>query len=209
MEDSGLDHQFQRPLSLAMAIQRDLGELDIYPFRYIQFRVATTTHQRFGKVIPCTYRLVAGRLPYPELTNEELIKGCQKGLSELDPERILSNHRLLDHGEGRLQRIVRKICTEVYPVLFQVLTIQHGEGHRIWNLNKFEAMEQLPEDTELGRKIQQFYSAVARYYPNETNVDDALAIITYGIEFLNIAKQWWEHFKGGAFNERDRIHKRL
>ena len=73
-----------------------------------------------------------------------------------------------DHGEGRLQRIVRKICTEVYPVLFQVLTIQHGEGHRIWNLNKFEAMEQLPEDTELGRKIRQFNSvywpSVARFF---------------------------------------------
>lgn len=192
VEDKALNERQELPLSITMAIHRELATIDIAPFRYIQFRVATPSHRAFGNVIPGTYLLVAGRLLQPEISNEQLLELCKVGLTELDPDRIIASHRLLDHGEGRLQRIVRGVCTVVYPVLFQVLSIQHGDGYRIWNLNKFEAIELLPEDSVLGDKIQAFYSAVRRYYPNETDVDDALETIEYGVDFLKTAKQWWD-----------------
>lgn len=191
VEDKALNERQELPLSLAMAIHRELAKIDITPFRYIQFRVAAPSHSTFGNVIPGTYRLVAGRLLQPELSNEQLLELCSEGLTALEPDGIIASHRLLDHGEGRLQRIVRGLCTEVYPVLFQILTIQHGDACHIWNLNKFEAVELLPQDSALGNQIRRFYSAVRRYYPTESNVDDALDIIEYGVGFLKNAKRWW------------------
>ena len=129
VEDKALNQRQELPLSLTMAIHRELAEIDIAPFRYIQFRVATLSNNEFGNVIPGTYRLVAGRLLQPELSNEQLLALCKVGLTELEPDRIIASHRLLDHGEGRLQRIVRGLCTEVYPALFQILTIQNGDGY--------------------------------------------------------------------------------
>lgn len=191
VQDKALNQRQELPLPLTMAIHRELAKVDFGPFRYIQFRVATPSHSAFGNVIPGTYRLIAGQLLQPELSNEQLLELCKVGLTELEPDSVIASHRLLDHGEGRLQRIVRGLCTEVYPVLFQLLTIQHGDGYRIWQLNRFEAMELLPEDSVLGDKIRKFYSAVRRYYPTESNVDDALHMIEYGVGFLESAKQWW------------------
>lgn len=68
------------------------------------------------------------------------------------------------------------------------------------NFKEFEAVDLLPEDSDLGRKMRNFFSAVRRYYLSETNVNDALEIIKYGVDFLEGSKQWWIE-RPGRLNE--------
>lgn len=73
--------------------------------------------EKCGGLVPGTYQLVSGRLLFQEATNQELLDRAKKDLSELNPSLIFLSSGLLDHGEGRLQRNVRGLCTVIYPVL--------------------------------------------------------------------------------------------
>lgn len=91
---------------------------------------------------------------------------------------------------------VRWLCTDVWPKLYQVLTLQYDDAPRIWGLPKQQAIALLPQDTPLGKAIRAFYQAVQIYYPAEASVEQALAVIERGVVFLRTAKAWWSETSG-------------
>lgn len=55
---------------------------------------------------------------------------------------------MLGLGAGRVGHNIRLLCTEVWPVVFQVLTLISGEPIHVWSLGKAEAIEQLKRKAE-------------------------------------------------------------
>ncbi|QYR21296.1 hypothetical protein KZ483_27050 [Paenibacillus sp. sptzw28] len=190
LEDSILNEGKKLPLELCLDIHKDLSKINVEPFRYIQFSVLTPQTNSYLGPIKGTYRLIAGRLLVPEATSGQLLTDAVKALSELNPDNAFDPHRLFDHGEDRIERSARLLCTIVWPVLFQLLTVIHKDGIKIWNLSKQEAISLLGM-CSAGTAIQSFHQALLDYYPQENSVDKALAVIQEGVFFLRAAKQHW------------------
>ncbi|MEZ4734366.1 MAG: NUDIX domain-containing protein [Caldilineaceae bacterium] len=176
------------PLALGMAIHQELAQIDPAPFRYIQC-YALTRRLRSGWIgpIPGAYHLLAGRIPVPLATADELREAAQKDLAALQPDPI----NLLSHGGGRLERHVRLHCTKVWPVLYQVAALQQDDPIRVWNLPKPAVIGLLPAASELGQAIHAYDQAVRTYYPTERSVADGLKVLETGMAFLQAAKRWW------------------
>lgn len=193
LEDSIFSWHGQLPLELGFAIRRDLAEINPTPFRYIQCYAQTREQQEgFVGPIPGAYHLVAGELPVAEATAQQLRESARRGLGELNPAPTFIMGNLLGHGGVRLARSIRLLCTKVWPVLYQVLTLQQDDAIGVWGLPREQAIEQLPRNSALSRTIQRFYQAVRIYYPAEDSLEGALSIIDSGIVFLEAAKSWWK-----------------
>ncbi|WP_248926839.1 hypothetical protein [Paenibacillus hamazuiensis] len=187
VEDDMLDGRGNLPLELCFRIHRDLAQIDPYPFRYIQTEVFSRQHSKHGDLAPGTYRLISGRMLFPEASGQQLYERSVQALAKLRPEPFDSG-KLLDHGEGRLERAVRGLCTVVWPTLYQVLTVMRKDGATVWALPKTTALTLLPEEDELGDSIRSFYRAVREYYPSESSVEAGLNVIRQGTEFLAKAR---------------------
>ena len=98
----------------------------------------------------------------------------------------------LGPGGVRLARSLRLLCTQVWPTLYQVLTLQQGDAIDVWCQPKEQAMEKLPKRTALGSAIRWFYRAVQAHYTAEDDLDGALRVIESGVAFLEAAKSWWK-----------------
>ena len=183
----------QLPLDLCLAIHRDLATVDPAPFRYLQcVALSRTLPPDYTGPIPGAYHVIAGTLPVPEATEQQLCDAARKALAVLKPVPQFITHALLECGGGRLSSCVRLLCTDVWSTLYHVLALQQGDAIGIWPLAKEEAIALLPPDTPLGREIRAFYRAVWIYYPAEESVEHALAVIATGAAFLGAAKSWWE-----------------
>jgi hypothetical protein len=196
LNSSAFGKQGQLPLTLGFAIRRDLEGIRLSPFRYVQCYAKTSEPQEnMVGPIPGAYRLVAGRLPVKEATAQDLSVSARRALTELDPTPSFVMGILLGPGGVRLERNVRLLCTKVWPVLYQVLTLQEPENDPIglWCLPKEAAIERLPRDTALRRSIQSFYQALWDYYPAEDSLEHALSLIEHGLAFLEAASSWWNH----------------
>ncbi len=193
LEPSAFHSSGDLPLELCLAIQRDLSNIDPTPFQYIQ-GYALPPYPRAGFVgpIPGAYHVVTGRLPVPAATEEQLQAGARHALETCDVASIFRVQALLQHGAWKLPQQVRWLCTDVWPTLYHVLTIQQGQGIKVWQLPKQEAMKLLPQEGHPAHLIQAFYHAVCRYYASNSSVDEALAAIEYGVAFIQSAKTWWE-----------------
>jgi hypothetical protein len=179
------------PLTICVAIQSDLAGISPSPFRYIQcFAYPCVLPAGHAGPVPGAYAVLAGRLPVPEATAEELRASARTALTALTPVNPALPAALLDSGEGRLQRRARYICTEVWPALYQVLALQQPDPIAVWNLPKPAAIALLPAETPLGQAIRAFDVAIRAYYPDETTSDGALVVIVRGVEFLRAAKAW-------------------
>lgn len=179
------------PLPLGIAIHQELAQINPTPFRYIQC-YALTRHLRPGWIgpIPGAYHLVAGKIPVPLATADDLLAAAKKDLAALAPDPI----NLLSHGGGRLERHVRLHCTKVWPVLYQVVALQQADPIRVWNLPKAQVIALLPANSELGQAIRTYDQAVRAYYPTERAVADGLKVLESGTAFLLAAKRWWDAF---------------
>lgn len=192
LEDAALNWGGQLPLKVGFAIRRDLKNLKLAPFRYVQCYTQTRDgREGFLGPIPGTYHLIAGCLPVPEATAEELRESARKELTELNPAPTYIMGKLLGPGGVRLTRSIRLLCTQVWPVLYQVLTLQMADAIAVWCLPKEQAIAHLPANTALGASIRMFYQAVLNYYPAEDSLDSAFAVIESGVAFLEAAKSWW------------------
>jgi hypothetical protein len=179
------------PLALCIAIQRDLSRISPAPFRYIQcFAHPCALPEGQVGPVPGAYAVLAGRLPVSEVTADQLRAAARAALAALVPVQPALPAALLDSGEGRLQRRARYICTEVWPALYQVLSLQQPDPLAVWNLPKPNAIELQPAETLLGKAIRAFDAAVRAYYPDEATSDGALEVILCGVEFLRAAKAW-------------------
>jgi len=198
LEDSAFTWQGQLPLELGFTIRRDLEGISLAPFRYIQCYAYTGEPlENWVGPIPGAYHPVAGRLPVVEATDQDLRASARRALAELDPSAAFLMGKLLGPGGVRLERSIRLLCTKVWPVLYQVLTLQARDDAPIdlWCLPKEEAIRRLPNSTNLRKEIEAFYQAVWAYYPTEDSLEHALSVIKHGIAFLQAAGSWWHWFQ--------------
>ena len=193
LDESAFMADGQLPLDLCLAIHRDLATVDPAPFRYLQcVALSRTLPPDYTGPIPGAYHMIAGTLPVPEATDQQLRDAARQALAALKPVPQFITHALLERGGGRLASCVRLLCTDVWSTLYHVLALQQGDAIGIWTLAKEEAIALLPFDTPLGREIRAFYRAAWTYYPAEESVEHALAVIATGVAFLRAAKSWWE-----------------
>ena len=175
------------PLALGLAIHRDLAQIDPAPFRYIDggAELAFIPAGHIGP-IPGTYHVVAGRLLVPEATNAEVKAQARQSLAALQPQPPFLAAALLQHGRGRgdLAHTVRAFCQVVWPAVYQVACLQEDDALAVWRLTKTQAVELLPVGQPIGRHARAFDAARRRYYPAESSLDDALAVIAAGVAFL-------------------------
>jgi hypothetical protein len=194
LQDVAFASQGQLTLELGFSIRRELEGIRLWPFRYVQCYVRRPRPEP-GLVgpIPGAYHLVAGKLPVPEATADDLLNSARQAMDELDPAPDLFMGKLLGPGGVRMERNLRLLCTKVWPVLYQVLTLQDPESDpiKLWCLAKQEAIECLPHDSPLYHAIQAFHRTVWAYYPDEDSLEDALTIIQTGLAFLQSAADWW------------------
>ncbi len=188
LKTSAFDENGLLPFERTVAIHRDLAHIDPAPFRYIQC-YAFGGAQREGWVgpIPGAYTVLAGVLPVDEATPDELRASADALLRDLDPGGRLGD-TLLDHGEARLARQTRLLCTVVWPALFCWLIVRGGDPVAVWNLSKLQAIAALPPDTAAGREIRLFYDAVLAHYPAEASTDGALEVLVRGVRFVRAVK---------------------
>jgi len=194
LEPSAFNSNGDLALELCIAIQRDLSKIDPTPFQYIQgYALPPYPRKGFSRPIPGAYHMVAGRLPVPEATEDELQIAARHALDTLDVSRVFRPQDLLEHGVWKLPQKVRWLCTDVWPTLNHVLTVQRGQGIEVWQLPKHEAMRLLPQESISAQTIQAFYQAICNYYAAEAPIEEALNAIKYGVAFLQSVKLWWEN----------------
>ena len=143
--------------------------------------------------IPGGYEVLLGRLPVPEATEEQLRSAARRVLDQLTPLPDYVLRDLLQHGGGKLERSVRLLCTDVWPTLYQVLTLQQQAVLQMWCLPKEQAIALVSPTIALGQTIRVFYDCVYAYYAGERSVETALQVISCGGAFLRAAKDWWQH----------------
>jgi hypothetical protein len=197
LDDTAFTWCGELALEVGFSIQRDLAKIDPAPFGYIQCH-ARKVEQSDNIIGPISgaYRVIAGTLPVAEATTEQLRESARQELAGLNaPTFVISE--LLGHGGERLAHNLRLLCTKVWPVLYQVLTLQQEDAIGIWNLRKEQAVDRLPQKTALRETIQRFYRAVQAYYSAEESLEEAFLVIESGAAFLGAAKPWW-----GAVNNR-------
>ncbi len=192
LEAAAFDNSGNLPLAIGIAIQRDLARINLAPFQYIQgYALPPVRREGFTAPIPGAYHMITGMLPIPETSEEELQHSARQALKKLDVATVFHPQELLECGSWKLPQKVRWLCTDVWPMLYHVLTIQQGNGIAIWQLSKHEAMKLLPKESSLAQTMQAFYSAVCIYYPAGTSVEEALKVIQTGLNFLQSVQTWW------------------
>jgi hypothetical protein len=93
---------------------------------------------------------------------------------------------LLQHGRGRgdLAHTVRAFCQLAWPAVYQAACLQEDDALAAWRLTKTQVAELLPAGQAIGQCARAFDAARRRYYPAESSLDDALAVIEAGVGFL-------------------------
>lgn len=193
LRDEAFAADGQLPLELSLAIHRDIARIDPAPFQYIQCYAVPghlTPGEKKGDIgpVPGTYHMLAGDLPVPEATAEQILSKSRRYLAELeiDPSRLAG--RLLQHGGGILERGVRFLCTEIWPTLYCLLACRAADPLAVWRLPKEEAIALLPEDTPPGREIRLFHELAKAYYLGDQSVERALPLIASGHNFKRAVK---------------------
>lgn len=194
LESSAFNGSGDLPLELCVTLQRDLARIDPTPFQYIQgYALPPQPRKGITGPIPGAYHVVTGRLPVPEATEEELQAAARHALQTLDVSNVFRAQELLQHGRWKIPQRVRWLCTDVWPILYHMLTIQRRQGIEVWQLPKQEAMKLLPQESTSAQMIQAFYQAICSYYPAEASIEEALKAIEHGVAFLQSVKWWWEN----------------
>ncbi|HEX8996499.1 MAG TPA: hypothetical protein VF812_10745 [Ktedonobacterales bacterium] len=195
----------QLPFALAAAIQRDLARIDPAPFQYIQC-YAEGSSPRAGQLgpVPGAYHLLLGRLPVAEATAEQLEVAAHAALARLNPHPAYITTTLLQHGGGKLERAVRLACTDVWPALYQALSVQRADPLRVWTLPKQRAIALLLSDSPMRRAIERFYASIIAYYDDEPSVERGIDALRDAMTFLAAARAWWDEVGApdGATPER-------
>jgi len=189
LRDDAFDPNGELPFALGVAIHRELAAIDHAPFRYIQC-YTMSRQMRYGWTgpIPGTYHLIAGEVGVPMATAEQLRASAIHTLSTLQAMPI----NFLTSGGGRLERHARLQCTQIWPLLYQIVALQQTDPIQIWGMPKTTVIELLPPTTALGRHIRAYEQAVRRYYPHERVAADGLALLEAGMAFLLAAQEWWQ-----------------
>lgn len=184
------------PWPVASRIQSDLARIDPAPFQHIQ-RYAERRQPTRGRVgpIPGAYRLLTGSLPVPDATEAELRASARAALDRLDPYPPYISSDLLHSGGGRLERLTRFVCADIWPALYHTLAIERASAIAVWRAPKLEAMALLPADSARRDAIEGFYLAALAYYgasERSGTVAGALALVEQATRFLTATHEWWD-----------------
>lgn len=182
------------PLDIAIQIHRDLAVIDPAPFRYLQARVHRVGARTEAGFIRGAYHVVYGDEELPLATDEELRQNAHVALSGLNPVVIsarASNH-LLDHGEDRLFRELRLLCTAIWPTLYHVVSLIDNDAVATWSLTKSAAIARTNPETDVGQSIRTFYSTVVAHYRDGEAVETALESVASGVAFLHLTASWYQ-----------------
>lgn len=196
LTDAAFTQQGRLALGLCLAIHRDLAQIDPAPFRYIDGGAERRcVPEHHVGPIPGAYQLIAGRLSVPEATTEQLHDQARWALSRLAVPGFVTE-ALLHHGSGQgsLALTVRALCQTVWPVLYQVVSLQAADAVAIWRLPREQVIALLPAASPMGSAIRALYAAVLTYYPSEASLEHALTILEQGAAFQVAATTWWEQF---------------
>lgn len=190
-----LDRHGALPLERAIALHRDLARIDPWPFRYLQAKAFARGEAPGPGFIPGAYCVVAGDPDVPVATAGALVADAHHRLAALDAEAVVArvSRSLLQHGEERLFRELRQLTTEVWPVLYHLLTLQpDADPLTVWRLSKPEAIDLTDARSDVGRQIRGFYTNIRRHYaaPPERASTALLALAT-GTAFLRAAAAWY------------------
>lgn len=186
------------PLRLSMAIHRDLAKIEPSPFGYIQsaaYLAPLDLENCTQTIMPGAYHVLWGKLPVREASVGEIWKQARDTMEALEIYPFDIAQHLLEHGDKKLERCVRLLCTKVWPVLYSFVVCYSKEPETIWQLPKPNAIELLPADEPSGAAIRSFYKAVLVYYCQEQSVGNALNVIGTGADFLKLAKSEYELMK--------------
>ena len=190
LTEAAFDATGHLPLRVSVALHRALARIDPAPFQYIQC-YALATHlpsdesQEQFRPIPGAYHLLAGTLPVPEATPQQVRERARQCLATLCPDACAIASRLLQHGGGHLERTVRALCTDVWPTLYHLVAWQSHNPLEVWVLPKEAVIARLSvADKVLGQTIWGFYQGVTAYYQQPHQVDEALAVLEQGVTFL-------------------------
>lgn len=181
------------PLARVLALYRDLAEVDVAPFRYLNTYAYPEGSKPGIGFIPGAFRVVYGSRDVPVATEEELRQSAHESLATLDPgdaDRRIAR-KLIGHAEGRAYAELRLLCTDVWPVLYHILCVQTGDPIRVWQLPKDEAVAAVEGDTDHGRLVRAFYGTVTEHYAAGETVDTALEALQLGVDFLYAASRWY------------------
>ena len=184
------------PLSLSVDIHRGLAGIDPNPFQYIQCYALSAEPTSVGKKgsvgpFPNTYHMLAGKLPVPEATEKDALSRAHHFLANLQKDPSHASSHLLEHGGGRLERLVRFTCTDVWPALYNMIVLDSDDPLLIWTLTKNEAITLLKSD-DLKQSILSFYQTLLDYYADTRATEKALNVIKQGVGFLGLVKAWYE-----------------
>lgn len=191
LDDAAFAEDGHLPIGLCLAIQRDLAPINPAPFAYIQC-YALPCRVPAGQVgpVPGAYAVLTGQIPVPEATASDLVRQARDTLTTTKVDATLRDliTALLQHGDGKLERQVRLLCTDVWPALYSYLTLRSPDPLAIWRLPKDRAIALLSADEDAGQQIRAFHAALLRYHPSRRSITDALAIMEHGTSFLRAVR---------------------
>jgi hypothetical protein len=179
----------------AVSLHNDLARIDPAPFRYIQVYVDAGGMKHGLGFIPGTFEVVYGSPDVPIASAERLLESALESLHNLNPAQIrdqLSN-ALLDHGEGRLHRQVRGLCTWVWPTMYHVACVMLGDSLAAWQRTKPEVVDLLGADPVVGTSLRRWWGVITAHYAAGEPVDSALEALRAGVAFLEAASVWSSH----------------
>ena len=145
LKEGAFDPGGQLPLGVATSIHQELAQINMTPFTYLQCYALSPASEPVGWIrpIPGTYHMLQGELPVSEAIPQEVIANARKTLEFLNPGGRINS--LLGHGGDRgVGRELRFLCTEVWPALYSVLTLQTDDPIQVWRLRKEDAMALYP-----------------------------------------------------------------
>jgi hypothetical protein len=214
LEDSAFAEDGQVRLEASLAIQNELNQIELGIVSYVQcFPLRLQGRADWTPPVPGSYYVVSGNLPVAPATAEQLLDAAHARLSTMSALPFKTSDSLLDAGQGRLDRVVRLLSTDVWPTLYQVLTCLTDDPLTVWCLPKEQAIQLLPEGESPRSEIERFYAAVLERARQGKDAESSLEVLRRGVDFLRAAKAWYagrpagttEHSAaGGMRGERER-----
>jgi hypothetical protein len=198
LRDEAFSSDGALPFELGLAIQRDLAHISLGPFEYIQC-YALSPHPRDGWVgpIPGAYHMILGRMPAPEATADQLRDSARRALEEMRPAPEYISSSLLTYSHARLERQARLLCTDVWPLVFHVLSLSEPDPIAVWRLTKIDAIGRLPTET-LRRKAEVFLVTVEHGFAGVRPAERLIAVLARGVALRTSVDEWY-HRRTSAF----------
>lgn len=184
------------PFDQAIGFHAELARIDPHPFLYLQGNVYASHSPKGVGFIPGTFHIVRGSDAVPLATSDTLLESAKSALARFDPGRYRNDrsNALLNHGETRLYRQVRWMCTEIWPVAFHITCLVDGDGIRSWQRTKHQTVAFLASDPVVGEPLQRWLDTITRHYAVSETTSTALDALTAGVAFLDAAARWYRNW---------------